>query len=70
LFAQPGSALAQAAEAHAATPAQVALAWLLSRFSVCVPLPGTVDPFRLAEDLAALELELTAVEVDRLSAAR
>jgi aryl-alcohol dehydrogenase-like predicted oxidoreductase len=33
-----------------------------------VPLPGSVDPIQLEDDLAALELELTTIEIDRLTA--
>jgi pyridoxine 4-dehydrogenase len=47
----------RAAERHASTPPQVALAWLLAHSPVCVPLPGSVDPIQFEEDLAALELE-------------
>lgn len=51
-----------------ATPAQVALAWLLSRKPWIVPIPGTTKLHRLEENLGAIELELTAAdmgEIDR-----
>jgi aryl-alcohol dehydrogenase-like predicted oxidoreductase len=48
----------------------VALDWLLARSPVCVPLAGTVDPIQFEEDLAALELELTPLEIDQLTAER
>jgi aryl-alcohol dehydrogenase-like predicted oxidoreductase len=52
----------------AATPAQIALAWLLARNPWSVPIPGTTKPHRLAENLGALNIELTAEdlrEIDR-----
>jgi aryl-alcohol dehydrogenase-like predicted oxidoreductase len=42
-----------------ATPAQVALAWLLARKPWIVPIPGTTKPERLAENLGAASVELT-----------
>ncbi len=59
----------QLAAAHAATPAQIALAWLLSRGEDIVPIPGTSNPARLAENLAAAELRIDKAELDRLSTA-
>ncbi|SDE53415.1 Predicted oxidoreductase [Belnapia rosea] len=43
----------------AATPAQVALAWLLARKPWIVPIPGTTKPHRLTENLGAVTLDLT-----------
>jgi aryl-alcohol dehydrogenase-like predicted oxidoreductase len=43
-----------------ATPAQIALAWLLGRKPWIVPIPGTTKLHRLEENLAAVDLELTA----------
>ncbi|MFB6280559.1 MAG: aldo/keto reductase [Haloferacaceae archaeon] len=57
------------ASAHDATRAQVALAWLLARSPVTLPIPGTADPDHLAENVAARDLELTDDEVARLTAA-
>jgi aryl-alcohol dehydrogenase-like predicted oxidoreductase len=54
-----------------ATPAQVALAWLLARKPWIVPIPGTTKLHRLEENLGALDVELTADdlrEIDRQSA--
>jgi pyridoxine 4-dehydrogenase len=68
LHAGPGSALAQVAAAHDATPAQVALAWLLRRADVVLPLPGTPVAEEWEEDLAALDLRLTTAEAARLTA--
>lgn len=51
------------------TPAQLALAWVLSRRADIVPIPGTTNPNRLAEDAAAVDVELTAGELARIEAA-
>jgi aryl-alcohol dehydrogenase-like predicted oxidoreductase len=48
------------AERKGATPARVALAWLLARKPWIVPIPGTTKPHRLEENLGAASLELTA----------
>ncbi|WP_022908937.1 aldo/keto reductase [Aestuariimicrobium kwangyangense] len=57
------------AEAKGATPGQVALAWLLAQKPWIVPIPGTTKPHRLAENAGAADVELTAAEVDALTAA-
>jgi aryl-alcohol dehydrogenase-like predicted oxidoreductase len=54
------------AAAHDATPAQVALAWLLARSPVVAPIPGTASVAHLEEDVAAAELELTEEELAAL----
>lgn len=66
LRAAPGSPLARVADAHGATPAQIALAWLSRHSPVILPLPGTATPEWWDEDLAALDLELTSSEVEDL----
>jgi aryl-alcohol dehydrogenase-like predicted oxidoreductase len=48
--------LRRLAAAEGCTPAQLALAWLLSRGSAIVPIPGTSHPERLAENAAAVDL--------------
>jgi len=68
MTAAPGSALERVSTVHGATPAQVAIAWLVRRAPVTVPLPGTSDPDWLAEDLGALELRLDDDEVAALTA--
>jgi aryl-alcohol dehydrogenase-like predicted oxidoreductase len=68
-LAEPGGAVADAAEAHDATPGQVALAWLLQRSPVMLPIPGTGSVEHLEENVAAAELQLTPEEVERLDAA-
>jgi aryl-alcohol dehydrogenase-like predicted oxidoreductase len=50
------------AKAHDATPAQVALAWLLSRSSSVVPIPGTDRVAYIEENVQAPELELSMVD--------
>ena len=57
-LAAPGGPVAQAAERLGATPSQVALAWLLKRSPVMVPIPGTGSVDHLEENMAAAELEL------------
>jgi aryl-alcohol dehydrogenase-like predicted oxidoreductase len=51
------------ADRKQATPAQIALAWLLAQKPWIVPIPGTTNPARLAENLAAATLTLTAEEL-------
>jgi aryl-alcohol dehydrogenase-like predicted oxidoreductase len=52
--------LGRLAERKGATPAQVALAWLLARKPWVVPIPGTTKLHRLKENVAAAAVELTA----------
>jgi aryl-alcohol dehydrogenase-like predicted oxidoreductase len=61
-LAQPGGPLATAAEQHDATPGQVALAWLLHRSPVMLPIPGTGSVAHLEENVAARDLTLSADE--------
>jgi pyridoxine 4-dehydrogenase len=62
-LSKPQSALAAAAERHGATPAQVAIAWLLARSPVMLPIPGTSSPEHLSENWQARKLALTVDEV-------
>jgi pyridoxine 4-dehydrogenase len=57
-LASPGGPLARAAERLEATPSQVALAWLLHRSPVMLPIPGTSKVKHLEENTAAALLEL------------
>jgi aryl-alcohol dehydrogenase-like predicted oxidoreductase len=60
------------AKRKGATPAQIALAWILSRKSWIVPIPGTTKLHRLEENIAAAAVELTRDdlrEIERASAA-
>jgi pyridoxine 4-dehydrogenase len=52
-------ALGGIAESHDATPAQIALAWLLRRSPMMLPIPGTLSIEHLRENLGAVEIELT-----------
>ena len=56
------------ARAHSATPAQVRLAWTLSRGPHVLVIPGTSSQAHLAENLAAADLELSAAELEELTA--
>ena len=56
-------------EAKKATPAQIALAWLLAQKPWIVPIPGTTKLHRLEENLAAAAVELSASELSELEAA-
>jgi len=61
--------VARTAKRLEATPAQVALAWLLAQQPWIAPIPGTRKLSRLEENLAAADLELTADELDELDSA-
>jgi len=61
--------LAEMAAGKKCTPAQLALAWLLSRGQDIFPIPGTKHVNRLEENVGALEVTLTPEEVARLDAA-
>ncbi|HKR65479.1 MAG TPA: aldo/keto reductase [Thermoanaerobaculia bacterium] len=58
-LATSGGALARIANAHNATPAQIALAWLLRRSKVMLPIPGTASVAHLEENIAAAEIPLS-----------
>ena len=61
--------LAQTAERHRATPAQIALAWLLHRSEVMLPIPGTASVEHLEENVAAAGIQLSTDEVRALELA-
>jgi pyridoxine 4-dehydrogenase len=65
-LATPGGPLAQVAGRHRATPAQIALAWLLHRSAVMLPIPGTASLQHLEENVAAAQIELSADEVSEV----
>jgi pyridoxine 4-dehydrogenase len=67
-LARPGGPLAELAEETGASPAQLALAWLLHRSEVLLPIPGTSSVTHLEENLAARELALDDGVVERLDA--
>jgi len=56
------------ADRKGATPAQVALAWLLAQKPWIVPIPGTTKLHRLEENLGAVDLDLTANELSEINA--
>ncbi len=57
------------AAAKGATPAQIALAWLLAQRSGISPIPGTTKPHRLEENLGAATVDLTAGDLQGIDAA-
>ncbi|MEU5693909.1 aldo/keto reductase [Actinosynnema sp. NPDC020468] len=67
-IARPGGVLDTAAQDHSATPAQLALAWLLRRSPVVLPIPGTSSLAHLEENVAARDITLTDEEFTKLSA--
>lgn len=69
-LANSRSPLVQIAERHHAAPAQIALAWLLRRSPVMLPIPGTSKVKHLEENMAAGALELSDEEVMEIGAAR
>jgi pyridoxine 4-dehydrogenase len=65
-LSRPGSAIARAAEKAAATPSQVALAWLLQHSPVMLPIPGTSSLAHLEENVGAAGLKIDADELDQM----
>jgi pyridoxine 4-dehydrogenase len=63
-----GGSIARIAEAHDATPSQVALAWLLARSPLMLPIPGTSSVEHLEENVAAAGLRLAQEEFEELFA--
>jgi len=61
--------VAELAEGIGATPAQVALAWLLAKSGNIVPIPGTKSPARLEENAGATEVKLSDAQIAELDAA-
>ncbi|MEU8069933.1 aldo/keto reductase [Micromonospora sp. NPDC049151] len=68
-LARPGGPLDAISTAHGATPAQLALAWLLRRSPVMLPIPGTSSVAHLEENVAAAEVVLTDDEFEALAKA-
>jgi aryl-alcohol dehydrogenase-like predicted oxidoreductase len=67
-LAAPGALLSRIAQAHEATPGQIALAWLLRRSPVMLPIPGTGQERHLQENVAAAAVTLRDDEFARLCA--
>lgn len=59
-------ALAEIAARHAATPQQITLAWLLRRSPAMLPIPGTLSPEHVEENVGALNIALTDSEYQAL----
>jgi aryl-alcohol dehydrogenase-like predicted oxidoreductase len=68
-LARPGGPLDEPSRTHDATPSQLALAWLLARSPVVLPIPGTASVAHLEENVAAGELELEPRELELLAGA-
>jgi pyridoxine 4-dehydrogenase len=64
---KPQPAMAAAAEQHHATPAQIAIAWLLARSPVMLPIPGTSSPEHLEENWSARKIVLSPDEVEAIA---
>jgi Predicted oxidoreductases (related to aryl-alcohol dehydrogenases) len=62
-------AITHLASAGGTTPAQIALAWLLSRGRDVIPIPGSSRRPHLRDNLAALDLHLTCADLDQIDAA-
>jgi pyridoxine 4-dehydrogenase len=65
---RPAPALETVAVRHGATPMQIALAWLLQRSQVLLPIPGTSSPTHLEENVAAASLTLDSADIAALEA--
>jgi len=68
-LANPGGPLDRIASEHGSKPSQLALAWLLRRSPVMLPIPGTSSLEHLEENLAAAEIELSDEEFESLGRA-
>ena len=66
-LARPDSQLARIAERHNATPGQMALAWLLHRSPVMLPIPGTSSLAHFEENLGAASIRLNTEEIGALA---
>jgi pyridoxine 4-dehydrogenase len=66
---RPGSTLDDIAKRHRATPGQIALAWVLKRSPVMLPIPGTSKLSHLEENVAAAGIELSDAEFASLDSA-
>ena len=65
-LAKPGSILDGIAKAHESTPGQIALAWVLKRSPVMLPIPGTSKVAHLEENVAAVNITLSDQEFTAL----
>ena len=65
-LAKSGSLLDKIAQAHKAEPSQIALAWILKRSPVMLPIPGTSKVAHLEENVAAVSISLSDEEFKAL----
>lgn len=68
-LAAPGGPVDRIASAHQAAPSQVALAWLLARSEVMLPIPTSSKVTHLDDNIAAARLRLKTHEMDELTEA-
>lgn len=68
-LAKSGSVVDTVAKSHGATPSQIALAWVLKRSPVMLPIPGTSKVAHLEENVAAAAIELSDEDFSRLDQA-
>ena len=68
-LAEPAGPLAEIAARHDAAPGQIAIAWLLARSDVMLPIPGTSSVDHLEENIAAAAIELNDEEIAELNEA-
>ena len=68
-LAEPGGLVDKIAKAHDASPGQIALAWILKRSPVMLPIPGTSKVSHLEENVAAAQIELSDDEFQQLNEA-
>jgi aryl-alcohol dehydrogenase-like predicted oxidoreductase len=59
-------AVTEMAERYAATPTQIALAWLLKRSPTILPIPGTLSLEHLRENMAAMDVALSGADFEML----
>jgi aryl-alcohol dehydrogenase-like predicted oxidoreductase len=69
-IAKEQPALAAVAERHGASPSQIALAWLLARSPVMLPIPGTSSIAHLEENWDARRIALSPEEIDAIGKSR
>jgi pyridoxine 4-dehydrogenase len=68
-LAEPGGPVDEIAKDTGATPSQIALAWLLERAQIMLPIPGTSSVKHLEENVGAASVHLTREQVEELTAA-
>jgi aryl-alcohol dehydrogenase-like predicted oxidoreductase len=68
-LAKPGSIMDTIAKHHGAAPSQIALAWVLKRSPVMLPIPGTSKVSHLEENIAAVGISLSDEEFHALDQA-